>query len=420
MKKLMIAALMLLGTSAAFAGDSDPLKAILKAATYAEAESLLKSNLSQLTDNAEKAKAYNKLVDLAMKKVDAEQTAQLENETNKKMGKEASKTVDEVGMYTALDQAFTAAAECNKYDLLPNAKGKVKPRFADANADRLYALRGQLINGGIYYQNAKDDANAYKYLANYVETAESPMFSKFDIAKDQNLTNIAYFAAIYAFQNKEYAKAEKYVKYAMKDPERAKEAQNIQFAVMGAQAKNHADSLVYAQKLQDMYAADKANDDILNQLVLVQEALGNTANASQLINDRLAADPSNFVALTLLGDLQMRAKKWDESAATLEKALAKAPEDRKIAINSAIGTCYLQKIQERVNAINGAISPAAKEQFNVVYKKAITFLEAAKAQDKTYEFKNQWAYALYNCYYNVFGANDPKTKEAAMDAGVNQ
>ena len=38
-------------------------------------------------------------------------------------------------------------------------------------ADQLYPLRGQLINGGIFYQGAKDDANAYKYLARYVDSA---------------------------------------------------------------------------------------------------------------------------------------------------------------------------------------------------------------------------------------------------------
>ena len=41
MRKLLIAALMILGTSAAFAGDSDALKAILKAKTYDEAKQLL-------------------------------------------------------------------------------------------------------------------------------------------------------------------------------------------------------------------------------------------------------------------------------------------------------------------------------------------------------------------------------------------
>ena len=47
MKKLMIAALLIFASSAAFAGDSDALKAILKAKTYTEAESLLKQRASR-------------------------------------------------------------------------------------------------------------------------------------------------------------------------------------------------------------------------------------------------------------------------------------------------------------------------------------------------------------------------------------
>ena len=103
MKKLMLAALMLLGTSAAFAGDSDALKAILKAQTYSEAKSLLQSSQSQLANDAERAKAYNKLYELAMKKVNAEQTVQLRNETNEKMGQKGGEPVDEQGLYQAVD-----------------------------------------------------------------------------------------------------------------------------------------------------------------------------------------------------------------------------------------------------------------------------------------------------------------------------
>ena len=64
MKKIIVMAAMILGVSSAFAADSDALKAITKAKTYAEAESLIKSSLDQLASPAEKAKAYNKLYEL--------------------------------------------------------------------------------------------------------------------------------------------------------------------------------------------------------------------------------------------------------------------------------------------------------------------------------------------------------------------
>ena len=67
MKKIFVMAAMVLGVSAAYAGDSEPLKAITKSKTYADAEALLNSTLDQLASPQEKAKAYNKLYELSMK-----------------------------------------------------------------------------------------------------------------------------------------------------------------------------------------------------------------------------------------------------------------------------------------------------------------------------------------------------------------
>ncbi len=101
MKKLIIAAMMILGTSTAFAGDSEPLKAILKAKTYEEAQSLLKSSLSQLANAEEKAKAYNKLVDLAMDKVNKEQAIITSNQMASQFGQGKQQAFDTLGFYNA-------------------------------------------------------------------------------------------------------------------------------------------------------------------------------------------------------------------------------------------------------------------------------------------------------------------------------
>ena len=85
MKKCLIAAMMMLGTSAAFAGDSDALKAILKAKTFDEAQALMKSTGNSLANSEEKAKAYNKLVDLAMEKVSKEQSVMTANQMAEQM-----------------------------------------------------------------------------------------------------------------------------------------------------------------------------------------------------------------------------------------------------------------------------------------------------------------------------------------------
>ena len=55
---------------------------------------------------------------------------------------------------------------------------------------------------------AKNDKQAYKYLAEYVESADYPEFAKFK-EQDQNLSEIAYFASVYAYQNNEFCKSRK-------------------------------------------------------------------------------------------------------------------------------------------------------------------------------------------------------------------
>ena len=93
MKKFLVAAMMVLGAKSAFAGDSDALKAVMKAKSYAEAEALVKQNLGQMANDAEKAKAYNKLVDLAMKQFNDQQSIQQTNQIMKK-----NDPVDEAAM----------------------------------------------------------------------------------------------------------------------------------------------------------------------------------------------------------------------------------------------------------------------------------------------------------------------------------
>ena len=148
MKKVMIAAVMLLGASTAFAGDSEALKQILKAGTYAEAKALLEQNLNNLANAAEKAKAYNQLVELAMNKYNNESKIVTQNQMNDQLKQsDKNQAYDTIGMYNAAVDALNAAQECVKYDAEPNEKGKVKPKYTGL-ADRLWPVHTDLVNGG--------------------------------------------------------------------------------------------------------------------------------------------------------------------------------------------------------------------------------------------------------------------------------
>ena len=416
MKKMMIVALMAATASTAFAGDSPELKSILKAKTYAEAASLVNSSLGQLANAAEKASAYNKLVDLAMEKVSKESAAMDQNQQEAILKTGKVHPVDSIGFYTALGQAFEAAEKCNEFDQQPNEKGKVKVRFHDKNVERLVNMRPHLINGGIFFQGQGDMKNAFKYLAKYVDTHDAPLFAE-AVAKtpDENLTQIAYYAAIYAYQNKDIANVGKYCDIAIKDEKFANDANNLKLAVIQESLKTREDSLNYVKELEGQYATDPINETVFGTLVNMYSGLKMNEQLNAVFEKKLSVDPNNFVVWAVRGQNAMIDQKLDEAVEYFKKALAAQPENAQIL--TYLGACQLDRgsaAENRAAGKTGRVPKEAMDQITPIYEEAKGYLEKAKQLDPNKE-KANWGYPLYRCCYQLYGAEDARTKAAEAD-----
>lgn len=411
MKKLTVLALAAVFSASAFA--QDVFKQISKIKDYNEAYNLLKANLGNMSAE-DKAKCYNKLVDLAYDKVSKEQSIMTSNQLVEQMKSGKVEPYDTVGLYNAVLQALENGVACDEFDMQPNEKGKVKPKFHKANADRLYPIRFHLINAGIYYQ-ATNEPLSYKYLSTYVESSDYPLFKEQDKSKDANLTQIAYYAARDAYFAKDYVKAEKYADIALNDTALSKDAMQIKLAVMQSQLKTHSDTLNYVNKLKEIFAKDESNDMIFSTICSMYLSLNDKEALKALVETKLAKDPNNFTALAMQGQAYMNEHKWDEAVEVLKKAVNVQPTN--VAVVASIGNCYMYKAQdaaERAVANGKRMSPAAEKIIIDVYMQAIDYLEKAKDMDKTMEFKNVWAYSLYTCCYRALGPDDAKTKEAEL------
>ena len=394
---------MMVASATAFAGDSDALKAILKTKSYAEAEALVKANLGSLANDAEKAKAYNKLVDLALAQFNAQSTIQTENQVAKQMGKE-EKPVDEKLMSEMAYNALIAGLECDKFDQAPNEKGKVSPKFASKNAQRLwFGPRNQLVNAGQDALTAKDNATARKYWTLFVESDAAPMF------KEQNreqqkpfFGQVARFAAIFAYQDKDMAKALELADIAIKDPQEYENALNLKLEILGDGLKTKDDSLKYVDNLKSLYAEHKTNG-VMEKLYNTLLGLGQTAEADKILDDALAADPNNFVALADKGLSLLQAQKAEEAIKYLQKAYEVKNDNAIIATYA--GTAYSVQAQNIED-------PAKKKEF---YKKAIELFDRAKELDPDM-LQAKWGYNRYNAYYNYYGENAPETKQAEQES----
>ena len=399
----MMMAMMFVASATAFAGDSDALKAILKAKTYAEADQLLKNSLDQLANDAEKAKAYNKLVDLAMDQFNAQSTIQTENQVAKQMGKE-EKPVDEKLMAEMAYNAIIAAQECDIYDQKPNEKGKVAPKFGMKNAQRLWnGPRNALVNAGQEALSAQDNATARKYWQLFAESNEFPFFKACDReAQKPYFGQVARFAAIFAYQDKDMDKALQLADIALKDPQEYENALNLKLEILGNELKSKEDSLNYFNKLKDIYAEHKT-DGVMEKLYNVMLGLGEADAAMKILDDALVANPNNFVALADKGLALLQAQKAAEAVNYLKKAYEVKSDNAVIATYA--GTAYSVQAQETED-------PAQKK---ALYKQAIELFDKAKELDPD-RLQSNWGYNRYNAYYNYYGPDAAETQQAEADS----
>ena len=395
-------AMMLVASATAFAGDSDALKNILKSKNYDEAAQMLQQSLSQLADNAEKAKAYNHLVDLAMAKVQNETGTIAENQMAA-MGQGKVKAYDTLGLANGICNAIAAAVECDKYDQLPDAKGKVKPKFSEKNAQRVWQVRQHLVNVGQEQAQQGNDANVLKFWGAFVDSSEEPFFKDQNHAPEQEyIGQVAFFAGRFAYQANDMDRANRYFEVAKRDPQQKADAFNFQLYAKRQQLKTRNDSVEYVNYLKEMYKQEPENDIILDGINAMYEGMKDKEAQAAFLDAHLAKYPNSFTALANKGLMAVNANNAEEGAKWLRKATEAKPDNA--VVWTYLGACL------SVLAANAADTGSA----NKLYDEAISAFDKAKELDPDRAQAN-WGYNRYQAYYGRYGENDPKTKAAEAD-----
>lgn len=426
MKKFMIFALAATFAASAFAQNPDALKQVKKAKTFNDAQTIIKANESSMSA-AENAQAYNKCVDILMGDITAANT-------KFQMGQEAE--VNKPVFYDQLYNAIASAIACDKYDIQPNDKGKVAPKFRKANADRLYSLRLHLINAGQEAYQAQNYAEAVKFLGIYTESGIVEMFQDAAAAADKQakdqaklmakaegktveeavaeaegdpyLWDVCRMASNSAFMAKDSRGAFKYAELLASNPDKEDEAVGyMRYFVQAEAPQTQQDSLNVLGQLKRLYDKYPSNADLFADVASWYGYMGATDKQDELIDKELQRDPQSFAALALRGQNFMYKAKYDEAIEYFKKAIA-AKEDN-ASIYDCIGTCYNNKAAE---------NPDAEESVTRGHiENAIKYYELARKYDPNQE-KCRWAYKLYSCYYALYGENDSRTQEMKALTGM--
>jgi tetratricopeptide (TPR) repeat protein len=286
---------------------------------------------------------------------------------------------------------------------MPNEKGKVAPKFAAKNAQRLWmGPRNQLVNAGQDALTDKDQATARKYWQAFVESDAASLFKDCDRSQQAPFFGqVARFTAIFAYQEKDMAKALELANVAMKDSAEYENALNLKLEILGDGLKTREDSLNYCTKLKDIYAEHKI-DGVMEKLYNSLLGLGEKDAAFKVLDDALAENPNNFVALADKG-LGILNEKPEEAATYLKKACELKPDNA--ALQTYAGTALSVQAQETED-------PNAKK---ALYQEAIKYYDKAKELDPD-RLQSNWGYNRYNAYYNLYGEDAPETKQAEEDS----
>ena len=403
MKKIFMMALMAAAATTAFAQESlvKEAKSLFSSGKLDEAAAKLAPALTS-AETKDKAAAWNLMNDIKYK---------IYSEEYQKMALQQAH--DNNRMISALIEGFKAAEECEKFDVQPNEKGKVKIRFRKTNATRYMQERQWLYNGGVLQYQDKNMPGAIKAWGAYIESAKSPLFQEMTMPKDTLLPDAAYNTALLAYQEKDYETAKKYADIATSFPDKEDDAINMKLFIQKETAQTKADSLAYLAELKRLHAAKPDKEQYFN---LLQEYYGH-ANDDKALKEwaleETKINASNKMAWALLGEAEMNAEHWDEAISAFKKAAELDPTWTPVVFNT--GVCLNSKAialqDELMDKKTMNISKDNLEKVKNVLRDAQVYLEKTRELDPNHE-TTHWVYPLYRIYYTL----GDKAKMAELEA----
>lgn len=306
---------------------------------------------------------------------------------------------NEAQMYNYTYELGHEIANCDKYDNMPDANGKVKPKYADFIKTAYAQEFAQFYNAGAYFYGNEDYAKSYDLFKMFIDASDR-LYKEGMMPKDTvNVPVAAYNMSLSAMQLKDYEKVLSHVDLAMLNPQMAPSAFRYK-------AVAHLELGDTATWINDCLEGAKLYPDdayFYQSLIQYYDNRNESEKLNALADELIASDPSNPFFVYLKGYIAHQKQETDMAIEWYEKTLEVDPFYES-ALNN-LSRCYLFKAQEYAAAqsstkVNDKAKIAKDKQvLNSYYNKALPLLEKLRQlQPEKYDL---WLANLTNCYYNL-------------------
>ncbi|MDR2683268.1 MAG: tetratricopeptide repeat protein, partial [Dysgonamonadaceae bacterium] len=307
---------------------------------------------------------------------------------------------DEV-MYPALVKIYPYFAKADELDQLPDAKGKVKPKFRKDIKAIMVANRPYYINAGSYFYEKGDYKQAYENFRFYGDMPKLPIFeddtkSFIIVPNDTNDIKIRYYAALSATGIPDAGAAiELFTE--IKD---AGWNENEIYQRLASEYSQKEDTVHFVEVLKQ--GVDKFPQEpyyILN-LINININQGQVEEAIEYLQKAIQVSPNDAQLYDVLGLVYENTQQTDKAIESIKKALEVNPEYAEAL--SHMGRLYYNSgITARGEADNISDTKLYKE---AIAKVETLFKEAIPYFEKAYQLNpkdHDAIFALRNIYYSL-------------------
>jgi len=253
-------------------------------------------------------------------------------------------------MYDALLAVYPYFIEAYRLDNLPDAKGKIKPKYTKDIKSTLRANLPYYWNGGGYFFDSRNYRKAIEFFDQYIEISDNPFMKEVVKTTEDKIDSLYLYSNYYA-------------------------------AIASGDLEDHDLAL---RTLNRAKKSDFKQEEILQSIVAEYERMKDTINMEKISNEGIALFPNNDYFLIKLINIYLSTDRNDKAVEYINTALQNNPNDA-ILFNSAgriyeiIGDnfekseeCYKRSIE-----LDGQNADSQSNLGRIYYNKAIVLLDEA-------------------------------------------
>lgn len=303
-------------------------------------------------------------------------------------------------MYNALMNIYPYFEKAYELDMQPDAKGRVKSKFAKDIKAIMKANRIHYVNAGVHFYDTKDYAKAYTSFKLYGDMPHLPMMlgEEFPESENDSLNlQIRYYAGLAASQipDRQAAIA---IYSEIKDKGYA---ENEIYQRLCHEYEQLEDSVNLIKTMKEGVIKFPGDEFFLMNLINISLSTGNIGDAVALLKDAVEQTPNSAQLHNVLGQVYEAEKNIDSAIESLKKAAEMEPDNAEYL--SHIGRVYYNlgvdtRAKADENITNDKLYSAELKKAQDYFKEAIPYFE------RSYELNpknNNTIYALRSIYYSL-------------------